>query len=276
MRGFSHVVSSLLAAIPFALCLLITNSLQAQDKQGCKDSPYISRFPGSTLDYCDYNDDDTFKFPMPTGKPDKTVEGKKSVIYYLLPSGTTSAQVSRNVVTALRQANWTNDYANSGSTLSTWHNNGTWLYVDISGGRLHLTSVTLTNLSQDMVATAAELSTGIGSTGHAVVPGILFDTGKADVKDESKPALEQVAKLLSEHPDWKIWVVGHTDTVGQLAANMDLSKRRAAAVAQALETQYHVAAARLGSFGNGPYAPVASNDTDAGRTQNRRVEIVKQ
>jgi OmpA-OmpF porin, OOP family len=277
MKAFSHAVSSLLAAIPLALCLLITNASYAQqDKQGCKDSPYISRFPGSILDYCDYHDDDVFKFPMPPGTPDKTIEGKKSVIYYILPAGATSAQVARNVSTALRQAGWINVNKNSDYTLGTWHTNDTWLWVDISGGRLHLTSVTLTNLTQDMVATAAELGTGIGSTGHAVVPGILFDTGKADVKDESKPALEQVAKLLSEHPDWKIWVVGHTDTVGQLAANMDLSKRRAAAVVQALVTQYHIPAARLGSFGCGPYAPVASNDTDAGRTQNRRVEIVKQ
>ena len=269
-------LEALLTAVPFALCLLITNPLHAQqDKKGCQDPPYLSRFPGSILESCDAKDDDTFTFPMAKGQQ-KTLEGKKVVYYYLLPSGASKPQVWRNVVTALRQANWTNDVVNDVPDAGTWHSNGTWLYVDISGGRLHLFSVTLTNLTQDMVATAAELGTGIGNTGHAVVPGILFDTGKADVKDESKPALEQVAKLLSDHPDWKIWVVGHTDTVGQLAANMDLSKRRAAAVVQALETQYHVAPARLGSFGNGPYARVASNDTDAGRTQNRRVEIVKQ
>jgi outer membrane protein OmpA-like peptidoglycan-associated protein len=69
--------------------------------------------------------------------------------------------------------------------------------------------------------------------------------------------------------------VGHTDNVGALAANLELSRKRAAAVVQALTTQ-GVAADRLQPFGNGPYAPLASNDSEDGRTLNRRVELVKQ
>jgi len=81
--------------------------------------------------------------------------------------------------------------------------------------------------------------------------------------------LKQDAKL-------KLYVVGHTDNVGAMAANMDLSKRRAAAVVQLLITQYGVTADRLQAYGDGPYAPIASNDTEDGRTVNRRVELVKQ
>lgn len=64
--------------------------------------------------------------------------------------------------------------------------------------------------------------------------------------------------------------------MGTLASNVDLSKRRAAAVVQMLSTKYGVAADRLQSFGAGPYLPLASNDNEAGRTLNRRVELVKQ
>jgi outer membrane protein OmpA-like peptidoglycan-associated protein len=109
-----------------------------------------------------------------------------------------------------------------------------------------------------------------------VVNGILFDTGKADVKPESAPALDEVAKLLKQNPKLKVYVVGHTDNVGALAANIDLSKRRAAAVMQALIAKYGIPAAQLQAYGDGPYAPIASNDSEDGRTLNRRVELVEQ
>jgi outer membrane protein OmpA-like peptidoglycan-associated protein len=109
-----------------------------------------------------------------------------------------------------------------------------------------------------------------------VVNGILFDTGKADVKPESDPALQEVSKLLKANPALKVYVVGHTDNVGGLAANIDLSKRRAASVVLSLTTQYGVSAAQLQAYGDGPYAPIASNDAEDGRALNRRVELVKQ
>jgi outer membrane protein OmpA-like peptidoglycan-associated protein len=71
-------------------------------------------------------------------------------------------------------------------------------------------------------------------------------------------------------------VVGHTDNVGTLASNMDLSKRRADAVAKVLTAKYSIAALRLGAQGVGSLAPVASNDAEEGRAKNRRVELVKQ
>jgi outer membrane protein OmpA-like peptidoglycan-associated protein len=64
--------------------------------------------------------------------------------------------------------------------------------------------------------------------------------------------------------------------VGVLAGNIDLSKRRAASVVQSLTTQYGIPAVRLQPYGDGPYAPIASNDSEDGRTLNRRVELVKQ
>jgi outer membrane protein OmpA-like peptidoglycan-associated protein len=123
---------------------------------------------------------------------------------------------------------------------------------------------------------AAALASDITRTGHSAVYGIYFDTGKADIKPESDAALKEITKLLQQDPKLKLYVVGHTDNVGALASNMDLSKRRADAVAKALMTKYQIAAARLNAQGDGPLAPVASNDSEDGRAKNRRVELVKQ
>jgi outer membrane protein OmpA-like peptidoglycan-associated protein len=123
---------------------------------------------------------------------------------------------------------------------------------------------------------AAALATDINRTGHSAVYGIYFDTGKADIKPESDAALKEITKLLQQDPKLKLHVVGHTVNVGTLASNMDLSRRRADAVAKALTTKYQIAALRLTSEGVGPLAPVMSNDSEDGRAKNRRVELVKQ
>jgi OOP family OmpA-OmpF porin len=154
----------------------------------------------------------------------------------------------------------------------------TWIKFDFFGNHDGMREIILkeTALTQDVVATAAALAGGITGNGHVVVPGILFDTGKADVKPESSAALEQIVKMMQQDAKLKIFVVGHTDNVGSAAANLDLSKRRAAAVVAVLMSQYHLTADRLQAFGAGPYAPVAANTAEDGRSQNRRVELVAQ
>jgi len=184
--------------------------------------------------------------------------------------------VNRNLVTAFKTAGYT-FLKDNGHGQFTVHMEKTWIEADVTNGdnyKLHM--VTETALTQDVVANAAALSTGLTGAGHIVVNGILFDTGNADVKSESDTALQEIAKLLKGNAALKVYVVGHTDNVGGLAANMDLSKRRAAAVVLSLTTKYGVSAAQLQSFGDGPYAPVASNKSEDGRTLNRRVELVEQ
>ncbi len=260
--------------LPFAPHL---SSGQTQDAKGCKDSPLISRFPGSVISSCKQADDDVFSFEMGPGKPDKKVEGKYLEVNYNYPRTASKAQVLRNLKTAIKTAGYIMDYDTGDYGDFYVHLGKTWIYVGVSVSyRYEEDIVVETTLTQDVIANAAALSTGINGTGHVVVTGILFDTAKADVKPESDPALTEVAKLLKGDPKLKVYVVGHTDNVGALAANMDLSKRRAAAVVLSLTTKYGVPAAQLQSFGAGPYAPVASNDSEDGRTLNRRVELVKQ
>ncbi len=121
---------------------------------------------------------------------------------------------------------------------------------------------------------ADALLNDIERTGHASIYGIYFDTDKAQVKPTSKQALGEIAKLLKNRPDLKIYVVGHTDNVGALDYNMDLSRRRARAVVNVLVNDYGIAAARLHAAGVGPLAPVLANTSDTGRAKNRRVELV--
>jgi OOP family OmpA-OmpF porin len=123
---------------------------------------------------------------------------------------------------------------------------------------------------------AAAMQKGIATQGHIAIYGIHFDFNKADIRPESKAALDEIAALLKQNPQWKLYVVGHTDNVGTYDYNMDLSQRRARAVAAALTADYGVQAARLRSVGAGPVAPVASNDSEDGRAENRRVELTKQ
>ena len=123
---------------------------------------------------------------------------------------------------------------------------------------------------------AGEMAKGIAAEGKVAIYGVYFDTDKADVKPESKAALDEMAKLLQKDAALKVHVVGHTDNQGTTARNLELSQKRADAVVKALAAQYKIDAKRLSAKGIASYAPVASNDNDAGRGKNRRVELVKQ
>ncbi|MCX6631454.1 MAG: OmpA family protein, partial [Candidatus Solibacter sp.] len=121
-----------------------------------------------------------------------------------------------------------------------------------------------------------DFSQVIGSSGRFVTHGILFDTGSDRLKAESAPVIQSIAKGLETNPNLKLQIEGHTDSVGNAAANLDLSKRRAEAVKAVLVTQFKVDEARLTTAGMGATKPMDSNDTPQGRAQNRRVELVKQ
>lgn len=102
--------------------------------------------------------------------------------------------------------------------------------------------------------------------------GILFQTNKADLNTSSKDALTKFAKTLSDYPDTNIMIYGHTDNTGTDAINLPLSERRANAVKVFL-VNAGVGSPRITTQGMGSSSPVATNDTEAGRQQNRRVEI---
>jgi OmpA-OmpF porin, OOP family len=120
---------------------------------------------------------------------------------------------------------------------------------------------------------AAVMQRTLASEGRQALYGITFDTNDATIKADSQPQLDEIAKLLKAQAQLAVYVVGHTDNVGTLEANLDLSQRRAQAVVAAL-VKAGVPAARLTPKGVAQLSPVALNSADEGRAKNRRVEIV--
>jgi outer membrane protein OmpA-like peptidoglycan-associated protein len=123
---------------------------------------------------------------------------------------------------------------------------------------------------------AAALAQGLQAQGRIALYGVFFDTGKAELKPESKPQLDEMGRLLQSQPALKVHVVGHTDNQGTLDGNLALSRQRAQAVVDALVKTYKVDPKRLTAAGVASYAPLASNADEAGRARNRRVELVLQ
>ncbi len=121
----------------------------------------------------------------------------------------------------------------------------------------------------------AALTEDLGKQGFVVIEGIYFDSDKTELKPESNPAIDEVAKLLKERPDLKLYVVGHTDMQGSLSHNMSLSEGRAKAVVARLVNGHGIVAERLEGRGVGPLSPVASNNKEGGRAKNRRVVLVQ-
>ncbi len=125
-----------------------------------------------------------------------------------------------------------------------------------------------------ITSNSAQIQKQLEQQGKASIYGIFFDYDKASVTEASKPALDEISKLLNKNKQLKLYVVGHTDDKGSTDYNIKLSSRRAAAVVANLVGNYGIAKNRLSAYGVGPYSPAASNSSEYGRQLNRRVELV--
>ena len=122
---------------------------------------------------------------------------------------------------------------------------------------------------------APDMRNKLLTEGKLVTYGIYFDVNKDVVKPESYGTLKSIAGILTENPDVKVKIVGHTDSDGADAANLDLSKRRGASVKNELVKSFGIDASRLESDGLGETQPIAPNDSPANKALNRRVELLK-
>ena len=111
--------------------------------------------------------------------------------------------------------------------------------------------------------------------GKFVTHGILFDVNSDKIKPESFGVLKDISNVLTENPDVKVKIIGHTDSDGKDADNLALSKKRADAVKTALINEFKIDASRMETDGKGESQPVDKNDNSAGKANNRRVEFVK-
>lgn len=122
--------------------------------------------------------------------------------------------------------------------------------------------------------TAADLGQRLLAQGSVVLRSLDFAVGTTNLGEGPAPELEQIAQLMTNRPNLRIAVVGHTDTVGGLEANIAISRARASAVRDRLIGRYEVPPDRIEAGGMGYLAPVASNLTAEGRELNRRVEVI--
>ena len=285
---------------------------QTRDVVGARDYPGIGRFVGSNITGYQVKDFDAarmqgaaFKDGQPTDA--RRLEGRITRIAYRTKPGPSILEVSRNFETQLAKAGFTTlvtcDTDACGAIPFTeavdalpvpqmWVDGFNYHYYAgrrEDGGRETWASVLVSQNNQDITAQltiaelgaienkmvdAAAMAKGLGEAGHIALYGIYFDTDKATLKPESRPTLEQIAKLLTGQPQLNVFIVGHTDNQGAYDYNLDLSRRRAEAVAAELARSYRIAPARLRTAGVGFLAPVGSNASDSGRALNRRVELV--
>jgi outer membrane protein OmpA-like peptidoglycan-associated protein len=124
-------------------------------------------------------------------------------------------------------------------------------------------------------AASAKLAEQLASTGRAVSHEINFATDSADILPSSESVLQEIADLLRQNADWQLIIEGHTDAMGGPEYNLELSRRRAEAVKRWLVDRAGIEELRLTTAGYGLTRPVASNDSEEGRAQNRRVELVR-
>jgi len=272
----NRFVLSLFTALLFVL------PVSAQiDKGGCKDHPlFPTRMPGYVIQACKVEEFGVFDFSL-VPREKLPVEGKFTFITYAI-----TGKDEPSAVAVIR--NYENAILKVGGTIvkidANRRINGkilkdgqeAWVQAEKGNGKIWLRIVEKKGMAQYIVADAAAFGSDLKATGHVAVYGIYFDTNKSEVKPDSKPALEEIAKLLKQTPSLKLKVVGHTDMTGSMDTNLKLSQARGEAVVQALVAQHGIDASRLKGHGVGPLAPVASNDTEEGRAKNRRVELVKE
>ena len=270
-----------LAVLVVFLCSGIAVAVKP-DKPGCSDPALFPvRMPNYRIEACEVKDFAPYAFRVAGGRK-QTVEGKLTFITYAVDDrkdDQSGVVVVRNYENALKKIGGTVQ----GSDPQRWLTGSVlvdgkeaWAEAEKGNGKIWLRIVEKEAMTQHVVADAASFGNDIRTTGHVAVYGIYFDTAKSILKPESTPTLQEVAKLLAADPSLKLWIVGHTDSVGSIDGNMKLAQARAEAVVTALTTAHGIAASRLKGYGVGPLAPVASNDGDDGRAKNRRVELVKQ
>ncbi|MBI5017662.1 MAG: OmpA family protein [Deltaproteobacteria bacterium] len=271
-----------IAALLLGLLCLALSAAAAPDKPGCVDHPlFPTRMPDYRLSDCTSKEFDGYEFFAVKG-PKHREEGKFTFLTYAIDdrkkeqSGLAVVRNFENAITKIGGTIAASDPQRWVNGQITVDGKQVWVQAEKGNGLIWLRIVEKTAMQQHIVADAASFGNELRSAGHAAVYGILFDTGKAEIKPESAQAIGEVGKLLKAEAGLKVFVVGHTDGVGGVDANLKLSQARAEAVVQALVRDHGIAAARLLAHGSGPFAPVATNDTDEGRAKNRRVELVKQ
>ncbi|HEY3295498.1 MAG TPA: OmpA family protein [bacterium] len=265
-----------------ALCLFALTALgDPLDTEGCVDPPQFNRLPGYVINNCEINDFNAFDFPMAGDETTvQRAEGKFWKVDYYFHEGKAASYVGllHNFKNAVEKAGGKVVYLDDKDMmrLTGKISKGaaeTWVHVAGRDDGAGYTLVVVQKEAMKQEITSNIMLDSLNATGHIAL-AINFDTGKATIKDDSKPIIEQMVDLMKSNAGLKVEIQGHTDNVGKSDANQKLSEERAASVKKAL-VDNGIDAARMSAVGYGDTKPVADNKTDEGKAQNRRVELVK-
>ena len=261
-------------------------SFSQKDNPECleKTFKFFTTFDGFYLtDFCKYSEFGSYEFMVDNGARSIKKEGVYREVWFRKKEDNnrtvSGLQILQNHVNAIKAAGGEVVKESDGSVFRTTYNGKElWIYVNANTNSSNLDNYGIISIEVDVMkqeVSAQDIKGSIASQGKIALYGILFDTGKSDIKPESVKAISIVATYLQENPEINIYIVGHTDNVGDYAMNQKLSKSRGESVKNYLVSKYNISAIRLTGDGVGPVCPVATNDTEAGRILNRRVEIVK-
>ena len=259
------------------------------DARNSKDHPLLTRYPGSHIVEYEKNFNSVeFAIGTKAGEPQrKAVEGDATIITYFhnSPEKQPSAlQVIRNYQNAMKGIGGEVVYerlpkeGDGGETTLKVATGGKEVWVRLEVGifsaptqSYKLWIVEVAGMQQ--VVTANKLLDELNKNGFIALY-INFDTGKSDLKADGRATVAEIVKLLKDAPSLKVAIEGHTDNVGQPAANKALSEARARSVMAAVVAG-GIDAKRLSASGFGQEKPIADNRGEEGRAKNRRVELVK-
>ncbi|HYE85848.1 MAG TPA: OmpA family protein [Vicinamibacterales bacterium] len=274
--------------LPAAIVLLLVSvpALAQEpgvDEENCKPSPLMTRMPGCGIYECSKKEFDAFEVVVNKAGEMKNLEGEVDHLKLVCPANLSPLQLLRNAEAALKKSGFT--VVHSGRHEAHDHpavtaqKGAQWIQVQTSMFNefptYEQTGVLVKAMTQEMTASAQAMSDAIAKSGRLDVYGITFATGQAAITPQSDQVLSDVLAVLTANADWRLRIEGHTDNVGDKAANMKLSQARAAAVASWL-TAKGIDAGRLSTAGLGDTQPVADNASEDGRARNRRVVLIKQ
>ena len=251
----------------------------APDQAGCVDSKFFPKLLECRIDNCEKKDSD--HRDVSVGEDDKgeaintSIEGNSRSVMYECREGTTPASIVAQAAAALKTAGFEIPYrfADAEAAL-TARKNDFWVTVEAASRYYTLTEISSAAPDFDSVTDASSIADMLERYGHVPLYAIQFLPGRADLTPASEAILNELVAMLNDHPTWRLRVEGHTDNTGTRMGNMTLSFKRASAVVTWLAAN-GAKRARLDPQGIGDARPVADNATEAGRTKNRRIEIVK-
>ena len=278
------------------LALLVSLPATTRAKEPCAPVPIFSTFPGARLDSCERSRFASVGISQwrdlekrGGGVEHFKKEGESWYSIEILPKDANGRkpgklEIQRNFENAVRAAKGTVLYIDQGGGSLFFRmvrDDGEWWGETGCGGGDAVSCNSILNrvvrvaaMEQSVVVKADQIAAGMAEDGKVAFYGLYFDTDQSVLKPESAPSLAEMARWLKDNPSAKVFIVGHTDMVGAVPHNLALSRDRAGAVVAALVKQHGIAADRLEPQGVGPFSPVRNNAGEAGRTRNRRVEMV--